>query len=91
MNGAGQPVPVPPGPFDPLPLAVIEQTVAARFESQVSLGADRPAIHTRLGVTSYGQLDRWANQIAHALLDTPAAAAGATSEPVALLIGKGAA
>ena len=54
MSGAGQPVPVPPGPFDLLPLSVIEQTVAARFESQVRLGGDRPAIHTRLGVASYG-------------------------------------
>jgi amino acid adenylation domain-containing protein len=89
MSGAGQPVPVPPGPFEPLPLTVIEQTVAERFESQVRLGADRPAIHTPLGIASYGQLDRWANQIAHAILDAPATAGGATSEPVALLIGKG--
>jgi amino acid adenylation domain-containing protein len=86
VSDAGQPVPVPPGPFEALPLSVIEQTVVARFESQVRLGADRPAMCTRLGTASYGQLDRWANQIAHAILDAPA---GATSEPVALLLGKG--
>ena len=56
-----------------------------RFEQQVGRHASR--IAARVGDTSitYGELDRSANRIAHALLDT----LGEGTEPVAMLLGPG--
>ncbi|HEY7637993.1 MAG TPA: amino acid adenylation domain-containing protein [Gemmatimonadales bacterium] len=60
-------------------------SVVARFAAQVERYGERPALLHRSGVVSYADLDRAANQVAHALIrldPTPA-------RPVALLVEPG--
>jgi amino acid adenylation domain-containing protein len=47
----------------------IEQSIAARFEQQAALHADRLAIVTRRHSWTYAQLNQLANQVAQALLN----------------------
>ncbi len=76
----------PRGDFREFPRAEIEQSLAARFEAQVSRAPGRLAVATRDHRWSYAELNAAANRIAHAILDED----GAASEPVALLLGPGA-
>ncbi|MDQ3563929.1 MAG: non-ribosomal peptide synthetase [Pseudomonadota bacterium] len=62
-----------------------EQSVATRFERQVEMHGDRLAIKTQKGEINYGDLNRAANQIAHAILTR----LGDREEPVALLLEHG--
>jgi amino acid adenylation domain-containing protein len=71
-------------PFDP---GDVEGTIPARFEAQARRHADRPAVVTPGRRLTYGEVDREANRVAHAVLDGP----GDPGAPVALLLDDGAA
>ena len=62
-----------------------EQSVPARFEQQARLCPERIAIEAAGTALTYGDLNRLANRIAHAVL----AARGPASEPIALLVENG--
>ena len=61
--------PARPSGFVPFLPAEVEQSVASRFEAQVARQGDRLALTDRHGRHSYAELNRQANQIAHAVLD----------------------
>lgn len=65
--------------FDP---ADIETSVIARFEAQVARNPAAIAVRDMKGALNYAELNRRANQVAHAIL----ARRDAASEPIALLI-----
>ena len=73
--------PGPTNPFTVFEAAEIEQSLAARFESQVRLHGSRPAIGMDDRELTYEELDRAANRVAHAIL----ARRGAGAEAVGLL------
>jgi nonribosomal peptide synthetase DhbF len=56
-----------PKTIDPFPLAEIEQSVAARFETQVARNPDRLAVSDDVLSLSYDGLNRLANRIARVL------------------------
>ena len=62
-----------------------ERSITARFERQVEIHGDRLAIKTQQGEINYRDLNRAANQIAHAIL----AHRGDCEEPVTLLLERG--
>jgi amino acid adenylation domain-containing protein len=64
--------------------AEIEQSIPERFEKQVEVHRDRIAVSSKRFSLSYAALNRWANQVAHALI----AACGTRSLPIALLLEK---
>ncbi|HEV7731590.1 MAG TPA: AMP-binding protein [Candidatus Binatia bacterium] len=49
--------------------ADVEQSITARFESQVAAHHDRQAVQAAGGTLSYGELDALANQVGRAVLD----------------------
>ena len=71
----------PTNPFTEFEAAEIEQSIAARFESQMGRHGHRPAIEAADRELTYQALNRAANRVAHAIL----ARHGAGPEPVALL------
>jgi amino acid adenylation domain-containing protein len=75
-----------PAGFVPFLPAEVEQSVASRFEAQVARQGDRRALTDRLGRYSYAELNRQANEIAHAVLDRR----GPAEECVAMLVEPGA-
>lgn len=77
----------PSAHFIPFPLSDIEQSVPDRFELQVKLHSDRPALVTRKDQLTYELFNRRANQIAWALLRLR----DEKAEPVALLLERDAA
>ncbi len=64
------------------PRAALERSVGARFEEQARRHASRIAVRGRRHAWTYGELDRRANRLAHALV-----ARGAAGGRVALLLG----
>ncbi|MBC7944328.1 MAG: non-ribosomal peptide synthetase [Burkholderiales bacterium] len=76
----------PGSAFVEFPKSETEQSLIARFERQVELYGPALAIKTPRDELSYRDLNRAANQIAHALL----ARGGDVEEPVALLLERGA-
>jgi amino acid adenylation domain-containing protein len=64
----------------------LEQSLVTRFAGQVAAHRDCLAVRDSGVSLCYGELDRWANGIAHAVLD-----AGGSGEPVALVFEQGAA
>ena len=60
--------------------------MAARFEAQAARHGDRLALTDRHGRCSYAELNRQANEVAHAVLDRR----GSAAECVAMLVGPGA-
>lgn len=76
----------PTGTFVEFKKEEIEQSMPARFEEQVRKYTDRPAIKTKSHELTYGDLNKAANRVAHAIL----AQGGETAKPVALLIENGA-
>ncbi len=70
--------------FVPFDRASIEQSIAQRFARQVAADPDRLAVEFGPGSLTYAELDRWANQVAHAVL-----ARGVRPDPVALVIDQG--
>ena len=78
---------VPPtGTFIPFPRAALEQSIPARFAQQVSQDPRRVAVHTQRDTLTYEALNQAANRVAHTIL----AQRGTPSEPVGLLLEKGA-
>ena len=71
--------------FVPFARADIEQSISARFEQQVEKYADQLAVKGGDLSLSYGELNRAANRIAHALIGR----LGRKPEPVALLLRQG--
>src|SRR5690349_14349315 len=70
-----------PGPaFVPFAMDAVEQSIAARFESQVERHPQRPALQTTTQQWTYEALNRYANRVARALLTLR----GPGQEPVAL-------
>ncbi|MBM4195906.1 MAG: AMP-binding protein [Gammaproteobacteria bacterium] len=67
----------------PTPVPGYARTLAETVEARVREGAGRLAVRTRFRSITYGELNRDANRLAHALLKLR----GAQSEPVALLLG----
>jgi amino acid adenylation domain-containing protein len=65
----------------------IEQSLCARFKTQVAIHRDCLAVCDSRGSLTYGELDGWANGIAHLILDH----AGGRPQPVPLLFAQGAA
>lgn len=65
----------------PPSIKIIEQSIPERFERLVENGWDRPAVKTASRTFTYGQLNRFANRVAHTVLR----AAGPKPEAVALL------
>lgn len=61
-----------------------DDTIITRIESVAAERADALAVHAGASSLTYGELNSLANRIAHSIL-----AAGARSEPVALLLGQG--
>ncbi len=53
----------------PFRRADVEQSIVARFESQVVLHGDRPAVQAAAGSLRYRELDALANQVGRAVLD----------------------
>jgi len=65
----------------------IEQSIPDRFESQVKMHSNRPAVSDCGRVFTYGRLNEESNKIAHMILE----ARGDGEEPVAFLLDQGAA
>jgi amino acid adenylation domain-containing protein len=68
--------------FEPFRKEDIEQSIPARFEKIVRLYPDRLAVKAGTRTLKYDDLNRYANQIARAILERR----GQGSEPVALLL-----
>lgn len=64
-------------------LAAVEQSIGARFEEQVARHADALAVFSDAGAWTYGQLNGYANRIAHAIL---AGRGRGIAAPVAILL-----
>lgn len=76
----------PTGTFVEFKPAEIEQTITARFEKQAALFPDRIAVKTRRHSLTYLELNRAADQVAHAILNrTPI-----EKQPIALFFENGA-
>jgi non-ribosomal peptide synthetase component F len=76
----------PTGTFVEFKPAEIEQTITARFEKQAALFPDQIAVRTRRHSLTYLELNRAADQVAHAILHrTPI-----EKQPIALLFENGA-
>jgi non-ribosomal peptide synthetase component F len=75
----------PTNSFTIFKTAEIEQSIAARFESQVLQYADRHAIKANHQELTYDALNQAANRVAHAIL----AQYGEGEEPVVLLFAPG--
>ncbi len=73
----------PEGGFVPFERSEIEQSIAARFESQVVNYPDHLAIRDWGTTLTYAQLNQAANRVAHAILDQ----LGEGEETVALYLG----
>jgi amino acid adenylation domain-containing protein len=72
----------PTGTFVEFRKEEVEQSIPDRFERIVRVHSDRLALETDRDQTTYAQLNRAANRIAHAVLATR----GTDGEPVALLL-----
>jgi amino acid adenylation domain-containing protein len=72
----------PTAGFVPFERDQIEQSIPARFARQVERHGARVAVASRRFSPTYAELDRWANRVAHALIE----ACGTGSLPVALLL-----
>src|SRR5262245_18071456 len=59
----------------------IEQSIPRRFEQQVAKHSQRLAVKSRRYQLRYGELNRFANRLAHAIL-----ASGSSDLPVGLLL-----
>lgn len=68
--------------FVPFDRSGIEQSLSTRFEQQVRRAPDKIAVKTTTQMLRYAELNRAANRIAHAVLDT----IGDGNDPVALFI-----
>lgn len=77
----------PEGGFLAFAREEIEQSIPARFESQVALYPDRLAVSTDHEALTYQELNLAANRVAHAILSE----LGEGQEPVVLLLDHGAA
>jgi amino acid adenylation domain-containing protein len=64
--------------------AEVEQSIPARFEEQVRRHGARIALKSDQAELTYTALNRWANRLAHAVLEK----SGAEPEPVVLLLDK---
>jgi amino acid adenylation domain-containing protein len=73
--------------FDPFPLAAVEQSIAQRLEQIARRHAERLALESQGRALTYGELNRAANRIAHALLERR----GEGQEPIAVLMDRSAA
>ncbi len=83
-----QRTPVPPrGAYIPFGRNEIEQSIPARFRTQVQIHGDRLAVKFGSQACSYRTLDRLSSQIAHAIVGERSD----VEEPVLLLLGQGAA
>src|SRR5262245_58494381 len=78
-------VPRPRDVFTPFPRAALEQSIGARFESQVRLAPERLAVKCGDAAWTYAELDAAANRVANTILT----ARGPGEEPVALLLEQG--
>jgi tyrocidine synthetase-3 len=72
----------PTNPYDEFPKQAIYQSTCRRFEETVEKYPHRTAVKTKKGDVTYDRLNRRANRVAHAVLDT-----GIRQSPVALLMG----
>jgi amino acid adenylation domain-containing protein len=73
--------------FEPFPDAALEGSLVDRFTEQVAAHHDCVAVADGAEILSYGQLDGWANGVAHAIVECD----GPTRGPVALVVAQGAA
>jgi amino acid adenylation domain-containing protein len=73
----------PRNAFQSFELEAVEQSIPARFEQQAAENGGRLAVKTRNGSWSYSELNRWANRIAHSVLERR----GPKPEAVALMLG----
>ncbi|HEV2130118.1 MAG TPA: amino acid adenylation domain-containing protein, partial [Longimicrobiaceae bacterium] len=73
----------PRPPIREFPAEAIDSSLAARFAAQVRRSPDAVAVETDRNCWSYAELERRANQVAHALLQV----SGSAEERVALLLG----
>ena len=81
-----RPVGVPePSDFVPFPRAALGGSIAARFAEQAAAAPDKVAIRFAGAATSYRELERWSNQMAHRLL----ADLGSENSLVGLLVSQG--
>jgi non-ribosomal peptide synthetase component F len=77
--------PDPAHPFVPFESCSIDQSIVARFEQQVGLYPNRPAVVTSKLQYTYAELNQIANGIARAVISQ----LGEREEPVALLFEEG--
>ena len=70
-------------PFEPFDRRDIEQSIADRFHQIVDRDPGHLAVQSYEGMLTYGELDRRANQIARAILESD----DPDGEPVGLLFG----
>ena len=75
----------PPKSFVPFPKSEIEQSIQARFESQVNHNPDKLAVAEEGQYWTYRDLESAANRVARAILRE----LGEGEEPVALVLEKG--
>lgn len=59
----------PDGVWEEFSLAGVEQSIGARFEEQVVRYPERLAVYSDAAVLTFGELNRCANRIAHAILE----------------------
>src|SRR6266496_2461808 len=71
----------PSGKFEEFSKEDVETSIPARFEKIVARYPDNPAVVTASQSLSYAELNRWANRVAHAIIDQR----GVGSEPIGLL------
>jgi non-ribosomal peptide synthetase component F len=71
----------PSGTFVEFPIEDVETSIPARFEKMVARYPDNPAVVTASQSLSYAELNRWANRVAHSIIDQR----GVGSEPICLL------
>lgn len=72
--------------FIPFPKGQIEQSICRRFEGQVTVHGDKPAVKSLDSRLTFNALNRYANRIAHVLLNR----GDGKAEPVVLLCDQGA-
>ncbi|HJP05728.1 MAG TPA: amino acid adenylation domain-containing protein, partial [Gammaproteobacteria bacterium] len=75
--------PAPTNEFERFPDSALEHSLVARFEAQVELRPDAPAVATRNHRWSYGDLNQRANAVAHALIEASVPA----GERIGLILG----
>ena len=71
----------PTDSFKRFDTAEIHQSIARRFEKQVDLYSNHPALKSHGDTLTYGQLNQVANRVAHAILDQ----CGVSDKPVAFV------